>query len=226
MSERESQTRPEEDRSSGFETRNDDNHKGAGKSAVRGFFEFLVILIVSFALVFGIVRPYIVEAFWIPSESMVPTLQVGDRVLVNKFIYRFAEPARGDILVFKSVEETPQTLPQPSGPLSGISDIFGNSDPRQDLIKRVIGVSGDEIRVQDGNLFVNGELQNEPYVNPELPDMSFYGPETVPEGHVFMMGDNRANSQDSRFFGPVPEENIEGEAFLLFWPISNFRGLL
>ncbi|MGI8648805.1 MAG: signal peptidase I [Rubrobacter sp.] len=197
---------------------------------MRGFAEFLIILVISFALVFGVVRPFIVEAFWIPSESMVPTLQVGDRVLVNKFIYRFAEPDRGDILVFKSVEEpgaSAQIFNEPPGPFSGIASLLpGGSDPRQDLIKRVIGVPGDEIQVQEGNLFVNGELQNEPYVNPELPDSSFYGPFTVPEDHVFMMGDNRANSQDSRVFGPVPYENIEGEAFLLFWPLSNFSSLL
>ncbi|WP_119070243.1 signal peptidase I [Rubrobacter indicoceani] len=230
MSEREPKTRPEEeaDRSDDFETRNSLKRKGsAGKSALRGFLEFFVILVVSFVLVFGVVRPFIVEAFWIPSESMVPTLQVGDRVLVNKFIYRFKEPERGDILVFKSVEPTPQTLPQPSGPFSGVANLLpGGSDPRQDLIKRVVGVAGDEIRVQNGRLFVNGELQNEPYVNTEMRDTSFYGPFIVPEGHVFMMGDNRANSQDSRVFGPVPQENIEGEAFLLFWPPGNLNSLL
>ncbi|AHY45368.1 signal peptidase I [Rubrobacter radiotolerans] len=144
------------------------------------------------------------EAFWIPSESMVPTLEVGDRVLVNKFIYRFTEPERGDILVFQSV-------------------VAGED---QDLIKRVVGTPGDEIRVQNGQLFVNGEPQNEPYVNRALPDESFYGPVIVPEDSVFMMGDNRANSQDSRFFGPVPYENVEGEAFLLFWPLRNFGSLL
>ncbi len=160
-----------------------------------GVLEFLVILLISFALVFGFVRPFIVEAFYIPSESMVPTLQVGDRVLVNKFIYRFTDPKRGDIVVFKSVE--------------------GGSE---DLIKRVVGVPGDEISVRRGKLFVNGEPQREPYVNKKWPDRSFFAPTTVPKGHVFVMGDNRANSRDSRFFGPVPEEKIEGEAFLRFWP--------
>jgi signal peptidase I len=149
------------------------------------------------------VRPYVMEAFWIPSESMVPTLEIGDRVLVNKFIYRFTEPERGDVLVFKSVE---------------------GGD--QDLIKRVVGTPGDEVRVQNGQLFVNGEPQNEPYLNQQNPDRSFYGPLIVPEDSVFMMGDNRSNSQDSRFFGPVPYENVEGEAFLLFWPLQNFRSLL
>ena len=179
------------------ERRRDASKKGGG-----GVLEFLVILVISFVLVFGFVRPFVVEAFWIPSASMVPTLKYGDRVLVNKFIYRFTEPERGDVVVFKSVQ-----------------------DDQQDLIKRVVGVPGDKISVRGGRLFVNDELQREPYVNKKMPDRSFAAPTTVPKNHVFVMGDNRANSQDSRVFGPVPKENIEGEAFLRFWPPGRF-GLL
>ncbi len=165
-----------------------------------GLLELLGIVVVAFVLVFGIIRPFVVEAFRIPSESMVPTLEVGDRVLANKFIYRFTEPERGDVVVFDSVEE-------------------GNDDT---LIKRVAGVKGDEIRVQGGTLFVNGETQDEPYLSQYPPDRSTpYGPETVPEDHVFMLGDNRGNSGDSRVFGPVPVKNIKGEAFLVFWPPSH-----
>lgn len=180
-----------------------ERRNNASKKSGGGVLEFLVILLVSFVLVFGFVRPFVVEAFWIPSASMVPTLKYGDRVLVNKFIYRFTEPQRGDIIVFKSVE--------------------GDD---QDLIKRVVGVPGDEIAVRGGKLFVNGEPQQEPYVNKKYPDRSFYAPTTVPKDHVFAMGDNRANSQDSRIFGPVPEKNIEGEAFLRFWPPDRIGGLL
>jgi signal peptidase I len=180
-----------------------ERRKNASKKSGGGVLEFLIILLVSFVLVFGFVRPFVVEAFWIPSASMVPTLKYGDRVLVNKFIYRFTEPQRRDIIVFKSVE--------------------GDG---QDLIKRVVGVPGDEIAVRGGKLFVNGEPQKEPYVNKKYPDRSFYAPTTVPKDHVFAMGDNRANSQDSRVFGPVPEKNIEGEAFLRFWPPDRIGGLL
>ncbi len=168
-----------------------------------GAIEFVVILLVSFALVFGFVRPFVVEAFYIPSQSMVPTLKVGDRVLVNKFIYRFSEPEHGDIVVFRSVE--------------------GGGE---DLIKRVVGLPGDEIAVRGGTLYVNGERQIEPYVNKKFPDRSTFARTTVPEGHYFMMGDNRANSRDSRFFGPVPKKNIEGEAFLRFWPPDRIGSLL
>src|ERR671928_1077445 len=106
-----------------------------------GFLEFLIILLVTFALVFGFVRPFVVEAFYIPTESMVPTLEVGDRVFVNKFVYRFSQPQRGDIIVFRSVE-----------------------GDNEDLIKRVVGVPGDKIAVRNGRLFVNGKPQEEPYL--------------------------------------------------------------
>lgn len=181
-----------------FQTRGE--RRGGVKKKGGGVLEFLIILIAAFALVFGVIRPFVVEAFWIPSESMVHTLEVGDRVLTNKFIYDFTTPKRGDIVVFKSVEGS-----------------------NEELIKRVVGVPGDKISVQAGRLYVNNKLQKEPYVNKDLPDRSFFGPTKVPPDHVFCMGDNRANSRDSRFFGPVPDKNIEGEAFLLFWPLNHIR---
>jgi signal peptidase I len=170
-----------------------------GRSGLRDLF---VTLLVAFVLVFGVVRPFIVAAYWVPTESMVPTLEVGDRVFANKFIYRFAEPERGDIVVFEDVE--------------------GGED---DLIKRVVAVAGDRVRVNAGMLKVDGEFQEEPYVKPQFPDGNIYGPEKVPEGYVFVMGDNRGNSADSRAFGLLPVENIEGEAFVRFWPLSRI-GLL
>ncbi len=165
------------------------------------------MLLVAVALVFGFVRPFVVQTFWIPSESMVPTLEVGDRVFVNKFVYRFSEPKRGDIVVFKSAE--------------------GGDE---DLIKRVIGLPGDHVALYHNELFVNFRRLEEPYVKEsyaqedEFSDNSFIAT-TVPEGKVLMMGDNRANSRDSRSFGAVPLENIVGEAFATFWPPSRI-GLL
>jgi signal peptidase I len=152
---------------------------------------------VAFVLVFGFVRPFVVEAYRIPTESMVPTLEVGDRVLASKFIYRIFEPERGDIVVFDSVDEDDQTL-----------------------IKRVVGVAEDEVQVQGGVLYVNDEAQEEPYLNDADQFRSYYGPTVVPEGHIFVMGDNRGNSADSRVFGPLPLENLKGEAFMRFWPVS------
>src|SRR5215212_6681823 len=162
--------------------------------------DFLLQLLVCLALVFGFVRPFVMEAFWIPSGSMIPTLEIGDRVLVNKFIYRFTEPERGDIIVFRSVAE------------GGV-----------DLIKRVVGLPGDKVELLHGQVYLNGQRQNEPYVVNKpcvsgMPKTCSYGPVTVPKGHYFVMGDNRANSADSRFIGPVPKKTIVGEAFLRIWP--------
>ena len=167
-----------------------------------GFTELWLTILVAFALVFGFVRPFVLEAFRIPSESMVPTLEVGDRVFVNKFIYRFTEPERGDIVVFESV-----------------------NGGEEDLIKRVVALPGDEVEVRSGTLLVNGKPQNEPYLNREIPDDSFFGPSRLSEGEVFVMGDNRANAWDSRVFGPLPVENIEGEAFMRFWPPTRIGAL-
>jgi signal peptidase I len=163
-----------------------------------GLRELLGTILIALVLVFGVVRPFVVEAFRIPSESMVPTLMVGDRVLANKFVYRFSEPKRHDIVIFGGVE----------------------GEEEETLIKRVVGVAGDEIQVQNGTLYVNGEPQEEPYLNKEpRPSGSSYGPITVPSGRIFVMGDNRDNSGDSRIFGPVPLKNVQGEAFLRFWPL-------
>lgn len=169
-----------------------------------GLAELAVTILVAFVLVFGVVRPFVVAAYKIPSRSMVPTLEVGDRILANKFVYDFFEPERGDIVVFESVDE--------------------NDD--QTLIKRVVGVAGDKIRVRRGSLYVNGELQEEPYLNEHRQTpQDTYGPITVPEGNIFVMGDNRDNSADSRVFGPLPLENVEGEAFMRFWPVPKIGPL-
>jgi signal peptidase I len=168
------------------------------KTRRAGVAELIFTAVVAFVLVFGFVRPYVVEAYRIPTESMVPTLEVGDRVLANKFVYHFTEPERRDIVVFDSIDE----------------------DDDQTLIKRVMGVAGDELQLQGGVLYVNGEEQEEPYLNDADQSRGFYGPTVVPEGHIFVMGDNRGNSADSRVFGPLPLENLKGEAFMRFWPVS------
>ena len=165
-------------------------------AAYRTLLELPIILLISFALVFGFVRPVIAAPFYVGSGSMVPTLMVWDRILINKLAYDFAEPQRGDIVLFESPE--------------------GGEEP---LIKRVVGLPGETIEVRAGRLYVDGRRQREPYVNDHLRNVqSSYGPTGVPRGHYFMMGDNRGNSADSRVFGPVPEENLIGEALFRFWP--------
>ena len=178
-------------------------HEREREKRKRGVLEYAVILVVAFVLVFGAIKPFVVEAFRVPTESMLPTLEVQDRFLANKFVYRFTDPERGDIVVFQAVEPNAE----------GEFDI---------LVKRVAGLPGDTVQVQGGTLFVNGRPQNEPYLNTDVvPDVnSPFGPVKVPEGTFFALGDNRGNSLDSRFYGFVPMENLKGEAFLRFWPLG------
>jgi signal peptidase I len=184
----------------------------SGSGWQRQLLELVLTMAVAFALVFGFIKPAVADSYRIPSSSMEPTLHGcggcnNDRVMANKFIYRFTEPKRGQIVVFKSVEDG-ETL----------------------LIKRVVGVAGDTIQLHGGILYINGEPQQEPYVHANpchryLPRTCAFGPVTVPRGHLFLMGDNRAVSHDSRFFGAVPEENVEAEAFFRYWPLGRIGTL-
>lgn len=168
----------------------EDARRGKGLSAI----DLVVVLALCLFFVFGVVRPFLVEPFFIPSESMSPTLNPGDRVLAAKPAYLLDGPARGDLVVF--------------------------DDGDGAVIKRVVGLAGDVVSVEDGVLVVNGESRREPYVDYELTDSTFFGPVTVPEGHVFVMGDNRSNSRDSRTIGPVSEEDLIGRVDLRFWPLD------
>ena len=168
------------------------------RSPQRNLVEWVVV-IGGALLVAVVVKAFLLQAFYIPSPSMVPTLHVNDRVLVNKLSYRLHEVRRGDVIVFKS----PQVVAE------------------KDLIKRVIGLPGDTVETRDGEIVVNDEVLDEPY----LPSDVGTGPMekiTVPPGHYWMMGDNRGNSSDSRVFGPIPESSIIGRAFVKVWPITAF----
>lgn len=146
-----------------------------------------------------ILRTFVIQAFWIPSGSMIPTLEPGDRVLVLKFWYSLPklEPKRGQIVVFKY-------------PV----------DPRRDFVKRVIGVPGDTVEIKNGTVFVNGAELFEPYVK----NHDSYNMEqiAVPEDSYFCLGDNRPNSQDGRFWGFVPRKFLRGPALFRYWPLSRF----
>lgn len=143
-----------------------------------------------------VIRIFLFQPFYIPSGSMEPTLMIGDRILVNKFIYHFQEPKRGDVIVFKY-------------PL----------EPERDYIKRVIGLPGETLEIRDSQLYINGEPVPEDYLPENLRFMDF-GPVTIPENAYFMMGDNRNNSQDSRFWGTLPREYIQGKAVVIYWPLT------
>ena len=175
------------------------------------------LVIVALALAF-VIKTFLVQAFYIPSGSMIPTLEIGDRVLVEKVSYRFRQPERGEVIVFQrpgAEKERAGVAGQARSFLEGLG--LAQPDADIDLIKRVIGLPGERVRVRKGTVFVDGRPLDEAYAQPET--RSF--PEVVvPKGQLFMMGDNRMNSQDSRFseLGTVPLRNVVGRAFVILWP--------
>jgi signal peptidase I len=176
------------------------------KSVIREYAEAILIAV----LLALLIRTFVVQAFKIPSGSMIPTLLVGDHILVSKFLYRFRDPARGDVVVFK--------YPQ---------------DEHRDFIKRVIGVGGDELYIKDRKVYVNCRPPD-PACRPIEERWAYheerfgaggetFGPVQVPAGSYFVMGDNRNNSQDSRYWGFVKKEKIKGQAFIIYWSWDSER---
>ena len=192
------------------------------KSVVREYFETIVVAVI-LAL---FMRTFVVQAFKIPTGSMEPNLLIGDHLLVNKFVFaptlssveRTLLPStdirRGDIVVFKYPE-----------------------DPERDFIKRVIGLPGETLELRDRRILVNGRAIDEPYAHYLQLPQGFtggesasddvrvrYGPVVVPAGSVFVMGDNRDNSQDSRYWGFLPKDNIKGKALMIYWSFDSSEG--
>jgi len=192
------------------------------KSIVREYFETIVVAVI-LAL---FMRTFVVQAFKIPTGSMEPNLLIGDHLLVNKFVFAptlsgaeravlpSADIRRGDIVVFKYPE-----------------------DPERDFIKRVIGLPGESIELRDRRILVNGRAIEEPYAHYLPRPQGFaggeaasddvrvrYGPVVVPAGSVFVMGDNRDNSQDSRYWGFLPKDNIKGKALMIYWSFDSSEG--
>lgn len=183
------------------------------KSALREWAESIVIAL----LLALFIREFFVQAFKIPSGSMIPTLLVGDRLMVNKLRYGpkirftdkrapgFSRPRRGDIVVF----------------------IFPD-DPKRDFIKRLIAFGGETVEIKDGGIFINGKLIEDPVISKiYYYNRGDYGQEgqviKVPEGQVYVLGDNSGSSHDSRFWGFVPERNIIGRAEFIYWPVTRLR---
>lgn len=167
-------------------------------SSLRDALEWVAVL-VGAVVVALVVRTFLLQAFSIPSGSMESTLEIRDRLLVNKLSYQFGDVERGDIVVFFK----PDSL----------------SSPYDDLIKRVVGLPGDVVEGRNNQVFINGEALVEPYLDADVVIRDF-APVDVPVDHVFVMGDNRSNSADSRVFGPIEIDRIEGEAFVRYWPLS------
>jgi signal peptidase I len=200
----------------------------------RSFFAELPVLVLVAFLLALLLKTFLVQAFYIPSSSMEPTLLIGDRVLVNKVVYELRDPRRGEVVVFTQDRGAPNVPPDPNPVrrfLRSLAAGLGLAQPgEKDFIKRVIGLPGDEIEVRDGVVHINGTPL------PEAPvaeggylsarDLTPFGPFQVPEGHYFMMGDNRPNSADSRsILGPIPRDQIIGRAFVVIWPLARVKTL-
>jgi signal peptidase I len=181
------------------------------------------VLLVALAILLAVVfKTFLVQAFYIPSASMTPTLEVSDRVLVEKLSYRFGQVHDGDIVVF--VHDT-GVASGPSNPVSrffgGLGQAIGVAAPSsRDFIKRVIGVPGDRISCRDGKVYRNGQALEEPYLEPGTPTENCR-PLTVPAGKLYVLGDNRTNSEDSRIFGPIDRSSVVGRAFVRIWPLTH-----
>ena len=188
--------------------------KGRGYRAV---VEWTIILM-AVLLCTVLLRTYVVQSFYIPSGSMLPTLQVGDRIIVNKLSYHVHDVHRGDIVVFARPPLEDQEY--------------------ADLVKRVIGLPGETISSKDGKVYINGKVLPEPWLPPgpdsftgalagsdPHPQFNLPGPVTIPAGEYFVMGDNRTNSEDSRFFGPIAKSLIVGRAVAVIWPLGHSKGL-
>ncbi|MPL60390.1 Signal peptidase IB [bioreactor metagenome] len=163
--------------------------------------DWIISILIAVILAFFI-RYFIVELYMVDGPSMRPTLLNGERLVVNKFVYRFKSPEKGEVIVFR--------YPR---------------DPSRDFIKRVIAVPGDTVEIKDGRVFVNGQLLKETYILEKT--RGSYPLATIPEGHIFVMGDNRNNSEDSRFrdVGFVSYDLVKGKAIAVFWPLDHIKSL-
>ena len=164
----------------------------------RSWWREAVQTIVLAAVLALVIRLFVVEPFRVDGPSMEPTLYTGERLLVDKISYRLHPARRGDIVVFRNPR-----------------------NQREDYIKRVVAVGGDVVEIRLGKLYLNDQPISEPYVFRD--GISSYGPQVIPPGFLFVMGDNRPNSRDSRFFGPIPQGLVRGRALVVFWPPSRMQ---
>jgi signal peptidase I len=188
--------------------------------------ELVMIVAVALGLALAI-QAFLIKPFRIPSESMVPSLDINQRVLVDRVSFRFSEPDRGDIVVFKPPRGADHNV-------CGVRHAAQSACPRPtsqrsdtNFIKRVVAVPGDRLKVIDGRVYINGKRQKEGYARPDATCGICNLPREIriPKGYYFMMGDNRGESADSREWGPIRDDWMIGKAFMTYWPPAKIGGL-
>jgi len=203
--------------------------KASKKKHALPFWVELPLLILAALVVAVVLKTFLIQAFYIPSGSMEDTLVINDRVMVNKMAYQFGDLQRGDVIVFD--DPTGDIRPEESLPQAvrrNVGEAIGLTVPDIEFIKRVIGLPGETLDFQENEVRINGQLIFEPYVKVDpagrshCPDVESL---VIPAGEVFVMGDNRNNSQDSRCFGTVPIDTIVGKAFVIMWPADRWSSL-
>jgi signal peptidase I len=184
--------------------------------------EILVILVIA-ALVAVFIQSFFIKAFIIPSSSMSPTLQIGDRVMVDRLTYYFRKPRRGDVIVFRYPPTSPNAKNTTNlfywpfeqiGETLHITHRTGSSP----YVKRVIATEGETLEIKNGQVYIDGQPIKEDYKVPDTYDLP---PTRIPKGQLFCMGDNRPNSRDSRYWGLVPIRSVIGKVFLIWWPLKH-----
>jgi signal peptidase I len=203
----------------------DDPQEEQKKDSGGSFLYELPGLLLAALVVAVVIKTFVIQPFYIPSGSMIPTLEVNDRVMVSKVNDLFGEIERGEILVFENPYRVEEEESIPEAVVRSVLEALGiRTSPYDDLVKRVVALGGEEIQIRDNQVYIDGAPIDEPYLNPgtSMPD---FGPQTIPEGQLFMMGDNRNSSSDGRVFGPIPVDDVIGEAVIRIWPLDRFGGI-
>ena len=215
----------------------EDGAKNAKKKPRRPFWRDLVVIVVAALVLTILLKAFVVQVFSIPSGSMENTLLPGDRILVSKIVYRFRPIERGDIVVFSGAGSWDPATPQPSNEFvrlwDDVTNLVGISAPGTDYVKRVIGLPGDHVACcTNGHVTVNGvALDETSYIYPGDAPSAIQFNKVVPAGRLWVMGDNRADSDDSRYRmsspggGTIPESAVVGRAFVIIWPLSRITDL-
>ncbi|MEX1006109.1 MAG: signal peptidase I [Acidimicrobiia bacterium] len=198
----------------------DETEQTPAEEPRRSFVSELPFLLLAALIVAVLIKTFVVQPFYIPSGSMIPTLLVDDRVMVSKVSYLLGEPERGDVIVFENpyAPEIEESFPE-AVVRSTLEALGIRTSVNDDLIKRVVGLGSETIEIRNNQLFIDGVVLDEAYLQTGVA-MADFGPRAIAEDELFMMGDNRNESSDGRVFGPIPSDDVIGKAVFRIWPVD------